>query len=64
MQNAIANAFGDVAGVAIFGSILTLIAMVFGKIIGKPLNRAQISSIFMFSCVVSIVVIIFLRCSS
>jgi hypothetical protein len=49
MEQALGHAVGSVLGVAIFAFILTGIAVIFGKIIGKPLDRVQVISTFLVS---------------
>ena len=63
MEYEIGRALGAVFGVAIFGGILTGIAVVFGKAIGKPLNKAQKISTFVVTSLLLIAAFMYERFS-
>lgn len=64
MENALADAIGAVVGVAMFGGVLTGISVGFHKLVRKPLNRAQVISTFIVSCLLCIAGVIYHRCSA
>lgn len=59
MEHALGQAIGFILVVAIFAFILTGISMLFGKMIGKPLNRAQIISTFVCSSLFFLAMVIY-----
>jgi len=52
---------GSIVGVCIFAGVLTAISAGFGKLVGKPLTRAQKISTFIVCSVVFVAAVIYER---